>query len=52
MAKMLRFLTHKYLESVFDFQIKFDVNTECIVKQGQQRIHILRLLKLFYFCKI
>lgn len=51
MAKMLRFLTHKYLESVFDFQIKFDVNAECVANQGQQSIHILRLeSKLFYVC--
>lgn len=39
--------SYKYLGTVFDSQIKFDVNTDAIVKRGQQRIYLLRKLNSF-----
>ena len=39
--------SYKYLGTVFDNQLKFDVNTEALVKRGQQRIHLLRMLNSF-----
>lgn len=33
---------YKYLGTVFESQLKFDVNTDAIVKRGQQRIYLLR----------
>lgn len=33
--------SYKYLGTNFDDHLKFDVNTEAIVKQGQQRTHLL-----------
>ena len=36
--------SYKYLGTIFDDHLKFDVNTEAIVKRGQQRIHLLRKL--------
>ena len=39
--------TYKYLGTVFDSQLKFDVNTHSLVKRGQQRIYLLRKLKSF-----
>lgn len=32
----------KYIETVFNWQLRFDVNTDIIVKNGQQRIYQLR----------
>ena len=43
--------TYKYLGTVFDSKLKFDVNTENIMKKGQQRIHLLRRLNSFNVCK-
>lgn len=42
--------TYKYLGTVFDSKLKFDANTDSIVKRGQQRIHLLRKLKSFNEC--
>ena len=39
--------SYKYLGTVFDNQLKFDVNTKALVKRGQQRIHLLRMLNYF-----
>jgi hypothetical protein len=39
--------TFKYLGTVFDNKLKFDVNTEHIVKRGQQRVYLLRKLNSF-----
>ena len=39
--------SYKYLGTIFDDHLKFDVNTEAIVKRGQQRIHLLRKLNSF-----
>ena len=36
--------TYKYVGTMFDFRLKFDKNTQAIVKRGQQRIHLLRSL--------
>ena len=38
---------YKYLGTVFDSRLKFDINTESIVKRGQQRIHLMRKLNSF-----
>ncbi len=38
---------YKFLGTVLDSQLKFDANTESTVKQGQQRIHLLRKLNSF-----
>lgn len=38
---------YKYLGTVFDLQLKFETNTDTIVKCGQQRIHLLRKTELF-----
>jgi hypothetical protein len=37
----------KYLGTVFDNKLKWDVNTEDIVKRGQQRMYLLRKLNSF-----
>ena len=37
----------KYLGTIFDNKLKWDVNTEDIVKRGQQRMHLLRKLNSF-----
>lgn len=42
--------TYKYLGTVFDSQLKFDVNTESVVKRGQQRIYLMRKLNSFCVC--
>ena len=39
--------SYKYLGTIFDDHLKFDINTEAIVKRGQQRIHLLRKLNSF-----
>lgn len=39
--------SYKYLGTVFDCHLKFDTNTESIVKRGQQRIHLMRKLNSF-----
>lgn len=39
--------SYKYLGTVFDSQLKFDINTEVIAKKGQQRINLLRKLNSF-----
>ncbi len=39
--------SYKYLGTFFDDHLRFDVNTEFIVKRGQQRIHLLRKLNSF-----
>ena len=39
--------SYKYLGTVFDSHLKFDVNTESIVKRSQQRIHLLRKINSF-----
>ena len=46
-VKMFRLWSHKYLGTVFDRKLKFDINTESIVKQGQQRIYLTRKLDSF-----
>ncbi len=33
--------SYKYLGTVFDFNLKFDINLESLVKQGQKRIYLL-----------
>lgn len=40
-----------YLGTVFEHQLKFDVNNESIVKQSQQRIFLLRIPLLFIYWK-
>ncbi len=42
---------YKYLGTVFDSQLKFDANTDTIVKCGQQRIYLLQKLNSFNVCK-
>ena len=37
----------KYLGTVFDNKLKWDVNTEQVVKRGQQRVYLLRKLNSF-----
>ena len=37
----------KYLGTVFDSKLKWDVNTEHIVTRGQQRVYLLRKLNSF-----
>ena len=44
--------TYKYLGTVFDNQLKFHANTEVIVKKGQQRVHLLRMLNSFSVSKV
>ncbi|KAF7654596.1 hypothetical protein LDENG_00067420, partial [Lucifuga dentata] len=39
--------SYKYLGTVFDDQLKWDHNTDVIMKRGQQRIHLLRKLDSF-----
>ena len=39
--------SYKYLGTVFDCKLKFHINTESIVKRGQQRIYLLRKLNSF-----
>ena len=39
--------TYKYLGTIFDCRLKWDVNTEAIVKRGQQRMYLLRKLSSF-----
>jgi hypothetical protein len=39
--------TYKYLGTVFDSQLKWEENTQCLVKRGQQRMYLLRKLKSF-----
>jgi hypothetical protein len=39
--------TFKYLGTIFDNKLKFDANTEHIVKRGQQRVYLLRKLNSF-----
>jgi hypothetical protein len=39
--------TFKYLGTIFDNKLKFDANTENIVKRGQQRVYLLRKLNSF-----
>lgn len=39
--------TYKSLGTMFDFSLKFDKNTEAIVKQGQQRIYLWQKLNSF-----
>ena len=38
---------HNYLATIFDDQLKWDDNTEEIVKKGQQRLYLLRKLNYF-----
>ena len=39
--------TYKYLGTIFDSQLKWDKNTDVIVKRGQQRLCLLRKLNSF-----
>lgn len=39
--------TYKSLGTMFDFSLKFDKNTEAIVKQGQQKIYLWQKLNSF-----
>jgi hypothetical protein len=39
--------TYKYLGMVFDHQLKWDANTDSVVKRGQQRLYLLRKLNSF-----
>ncbi len=41
---------YKYLGTVLDSHLKFDANTDTIVKRGQQRIHLLRKLNSLNVC--
>lgn len=43
--------SYKYLGTIFDSELKFHINTETIVKKGQQRIHLLRKLNSFSVSK-
>ena len=43
--------TYKYLGTIFDSHLKFDKNTESLVKRGQQRIHLMRKLNSFSVSK-
>ena len=38
---------YKYLGTIFDDKLKWDDNTEEIVKKGQQRLYLLRKLNYF-----
>ncbi len=40
--------SHKYFGAMFDSKLKFDLNTELIVRWGQQRIYLLRKLSSFH----
>jgi len=44
--------TYKYLGTVYDNQLKCHANTEVIVKKGQQRVHLLRMLNSFSVSKV
>ncbi len=46
-VEVQRIESYKYLGTVFDSHLKFDINTESIVKRGQQRIHLMRKLNSF-----
>ncbi len=39
--------SYKYLGTVFDSQLKFDINSESVVKRAHQRIHLLRKINSF-----
>lgn len=39
--------TYKYMGTMFDCHLKWDVNTEQIIKRGQQRVYLLRKLNSF-----
>lgn len=44
---------HRYnYGTEFDSHLKFDENTDCIVKRGQQRIYLLRKRNSFVVCEI
>lgn len=38
---------YKYLGTVFDSQLKFERNSESVVKRAQQRVHLLRRINSF-----
>lgn len=46
-AKVEIVSSYKYLGTVFDEHLRFDLNSATIVKKGQQRIHLLRRLNTF-----
>jgi len=43
---------YKYLGTVIDRKLKFDINTEMICKKGQQRLYFLRKLNSFNVNKV
>ena len=43
---------HKYLGTMIDNKLKFDVNTDTICKKGQQRWYLLRTLNSFNVDKV
>ena len=43
--------TYKYLGTVFDSHLKFDKNTESLVKRGQQKVYLLRKINSFNVSK-
>lgn len=44
--------SHKYLGTVFDDQLKWDLSTAATETQGRQRIHLLRKLNRFSFSPV
>ncbi len=44
--------SYKNLGTVFDNQLKWDVNTEAFIKCSQQRIHLLRTLNSFSVSRV
>ena len=39
--------SYKYLGTIFEDSLKWDLNTEVITKKGHQRLHLLQKLKSF-----
>ena len=39
--------SYKYLGTILEDTLKWDLNTEAITKKGQQRLHLLRKIRFF-----
>ena len=39
--------SYKYLGTIFEDTLKWDLNTEAITRKGYQRVHLLRKLRSF-----
>ena len=40
--------SYKYMATVFDDQLKWDLNSEEIIKRGQQRMFLLRKIRVLW----